>query len=48
MNTTALPQLPEPETLIQLPPEQVVNIIVQQQQIIEQQQQAIELLTLIG
>ncbi len=32
MSTTALPQLPDPETLIQLPPEQLVKIIVQQQQ----------------
>lgn len=45
MSTTALPQLPDPETLIQLPPEQLVKIIVQQQQVIEQQQQAIEQLT---
>ena len=45
MSTTALPQLPERETLIQLPPQQLVNIIVQQQQVIEQQQQAIEQLT---
>lgn len=45
MNTTALPQLPDRETLIQLAPEQLVNIIVQQQQVIEQQQKAIEELT---
>ena len=45
MSTNALPQLPERETLIQLPPQQLVNIIVQQQQVIEQQQQAIEQLT---
>ena len=45
MSTTALPKLPERETLIQLPPQQLVNIIVQQQQVIEQQQQAIEQLT---
>ena len=45
MITTALPQLLDPETLIQLPPEQLVNIIVQQQQVIEQQQQAIKQLT---
>ncbi len=32
-------------TLRQLPTEQLVNIIVQQQQVIEQQQQAIEQLT---
>ena len=48
MSTTALPQLPDRETLIQLPPEQLVKLIVQQQQVIEQQQQALDQLTRIG
>ena len=42
MNTGTPPQLPDPEMLKQLPTEQLVIIIMQQQRVIEQQQQAIE------
>lgn len=45
MSIAVPPQLPDQATLRQLPTEQLVNIIVQQQQVIEQQQQAIEQLT---
>jgi len=38
MNLAAQPQLPDPETLRQLPNEQLVSIIMQQQQVIGQQQ----------
>jgi len=37
MNLAAQPQLPDPETLRQLPNEQLVSIIMQQQQVIGQQ-----------
>ena len=46
MSTAALPELPDLEALRQVPPEQLVSIIVQQQQLIVQQQKAIEQLTL--
>ncbi len=45
MSIAVPPQLQDQATLRQLPTEQLVNIIVQQQQVIEQQQQAIEQLT---
>ena len=45
MNLAAQPQLPDPETLRQLPIEHLVSLIMQQQQVIEQQQKAIEELT---
>lgn len=45
MSIAVPPQLPDQATLRQVPSEQLVNIIVQQQQVIEQQQQAIEQLT---
>ena len=45
MNLAAQPQLPDPETLRQLPIEHLVILIMQQQQVIEQQQKAIEELT---
>ena len=34
MSTAALPELPDLEALRQLPPEQLVSIIVQQQQLL--------------
>jgi len=43
MNLAAQPQLPDPETLRQLPNEQLVSIIMQQQQVISSK--AIEELT---
>lgn len=45
MSIAVRPQLPDQATLRQLPTEQLVNIIMQQQQVIQQQQQAIEQLT---
>jgi len=45
MSNAVPPQLPDLETLRQLPTEPLVNIIVQQQQVIAQQQQALEQLT---
>ena len=45
MNEAAQPQLPDPETLRQLPIEHLVSLIMQQQQVIEQQQKVIEELT---
>lgn len=45
MNSAVLPQLPDPETLRQLPLEQLVNLIMGQQKVIEQQQRVIEQLT---
>ncbi len=45
MSSAVPPHLSDLATLRQLPTEQLVNIIVQQQQVIEQQQQAIEQLT---
>jgi len=45
MSTAALPQLPDPEKLRQLPSEQLVSIILDQQRVIEQQQRVIEQLT---
>jgi len=44
MSNAVPPQLPDLETLRQLPTEPLVNIIVQQQ-VIAQQQQALEQLT---
>lgn len=42
MSNPELPKFAELETLRQLPLEQLVSIIVQQQQVIEQQQKVIE------
>ncbi len=42
MSNTPLPQKFELETLSQLPKEELVDIIVQQQQVIEQLKQEIE------
>ena len=45
MSMVALPNLPDLETLRQLPLEHLLSMIVQQQQLIEQQQRVIEQLT---